>query len=88
MHPGDVRVGSMQDAPALAALAAGAERLSFMAPFERGFAQERLRKVCGGALQAVEVIALEQIGMPEATSGEASAEEFRGAGAGSGIGHD
>ena len=62
--------------------------MPFMAPFQRRFAEERLGEVGGCAFQAVEVIALKQVGMSESTSGEASAEEFRGTGAGSGIGHD
>jgi hypothetical protein len=68
-------------------LSTGHERLPFEAPFEGRLAEERLGEVGGGAFQAVEVIALKQVGMSKPTSGEASAEEFRGAGAGSGIGH-
>lgn len=81
-------MGSMEDTPALAALSAGYKRLTFVAPFEWGLAEEGLGEVGGRAFEAVEVIALKQVGMSEPTSGEASAEEFRGAGAGSGIGHD
>jgi hypothetical protein len=43
-------------------------------------AEEGLGKECGGSLEGIEVIALEQVGVGEAPAGEAAAEEFSGAG--------